>query len=227
MTEAEWLACDNPMPMLQFLNGKASDRKLRLFAVACCRRLWPLLTDQRSRLAVDMAECLADGLATEPERAASEAAADEATRDAILARQANDSLPEMFLLAAKAARYSVLQDVGTEAAGATVAAYRLISRNPASGLSNRPAANATCSASLRDIFGAPFRPVPLLSDWLTSTVVALARGIYDERAFDRLPILADALQDTGCDNKDILSHCRGPGPHVRGCWVVDAVLNKG
>ena len=62
--------------------------------------------------------------------------------------------------------------------------------------------------------------------WLTSDVVALARGIYDERTFDRMPILADALQDAGCDSADILNHCRGAGPHVRGCWVVDLVLGK-
>jgi hypothetical protein len=60
--------------------------------------------------------------------------------------------------------------------------------------------------------------------WRTSDVVALARGIRAEDAFDRLPILADALQDAGCDNEDILNHCRGPGPHARGCWVVDGVL---
>jgi hypothetical protein len=64
------------------------------------------------------------------------------------------------------------------------------------------------------------------SSWLTSTVIALARGINDERAYERLPILADALQDAGCDYADILDHCRGPGPHVRGCWVVDLVLGK-
>jgi len=63
--------------------------------------------------------------------------------------------------------------------------------------------------------------------WLTPTVASLARGIYTDRAFDRLPILADALQDAGCDSADILGHCRGPGPHVRGCWVVDLVLGKG
>ena len=79
---------------------------------------------------------------------------------------------------------------------------------------------------IRDIFGNPFRPVAADPAWLTSTVVALARGIYDDRAFDRMPILADALQDAGCDNDDVLGHCRGPGPHVRGCWVVDLVLGK-
>jgi hypothetical protein len=80
---------------------------------------------------------------------------------------------------------------------------------------------------LRDIFGNPFRPVSLNPEWRTSTVVALATGIYAERAFDRMPILADALQDAGCDNDDILSHCRDTSlTHVRGCWVVDLVLGK-
>ena len=79
---------------------------------------------------------------------------------------------------------------------------------------------------VREVFGNPFRLVTLDRAWLTSTVTALAQAIYDERAFDRLPILADALEDAGCGNQDILGHCRGPGPHVRGCWVVDLLLGK-
>jgi hypothetical protein len=80
---------------------------------------------------------------------------------------------------------------------------------------------------LRDIFGNPFRPVTIDPTWRTSDVLALARGIYDERALDRMPILADALQDAGCDNDDILAHCRDTNtPHARGCWVVDLILNK-
>jgi hypothetical protein len=63
--------------------------------------------------------------------------------------------------------------------------------------------------------------------WLTPTALSLAHGIYTDRAFDRLPILADALQDAGCANPDILSHCRGPGPHVRGCWVADLLSGNG
>src|SRR5262249_15629562 len=78
----------------------------------------------------------------------------------------------------------------------------------------------------RDIFGNPFRPVVVNPSWLTSDVRTLAEGIYQERAFDRMPILADALQDAGCDNDDILNHCRSDAPHVRGCWVVDLVLGK-
>lgn len=79
---------------------------------------------------------------------------------------------------------------------------------------------------LREIVGNPFRSSRAGPSWLTSTVLALASGIYSEKAFDRLPILADALQDAGCDNDDILNHCRDGGVHVRGCWVVDLVLGK-
>jgi hypothetical protein len=79
---------------------------------------------------------------------------------------------------------------------------------------------------LRDIINNPFRPVSVDPVWRTSDVVALAAGIYEERAFDRLPILADALQDAGCDDADILGHCRGDSPHLRGCWAVDLVLGK-
>ncbi|MBL8799438.1 MAG: hypothetical protein JNM56_36490 [Planctomycetia bacterium] len=79
---------------------------------------------------------------------------------------------------------------------------------------------------LRCIFGNPFRPVAIASSWHTSTVGQLAQAIYDERAFDRLPILGDALEDAGCDNGDILSHCREPGAHARGCWPLDLILGK-
>jgi hypothetical protein len=79
---------------------------------------------------------------------------------------------------------------------------------------------------IEDVIGNSFVPITLDPKWLTPTVVALARGIYTERASDRLPILADALQDAGCENADILDHCRGLGPHVRGCWVVDMMLGK-
>ncbi len=79
---------------------------------------------------------------------------------------------------------------------------------------------------LRDIFGNPFFPMTLDLEWLTSTVTALGRQMYESRDFTAMPILADALQDAGCENDDILTHCRGPGSHVRGCWVVDLVLGK-
>jgi hypothetical protein len=84
-------------------------------------------------------------------------------------------------------------------------------------------------ALLRDIMGNPFQPVtpnPAWPAWNDRTILRLTEGIYADRAFDRLPILADALEEAGCTDEAILSHCRGPGPHVRGCWVVDLVLGK-
>jgi len=79
---------------------------------------------------------------------------------------------------------------------------------------------------LRDIFGNPFRPITFFPEWRTDTTVSLARTMYESRDFSAMPILADALQDAGCDNDDILSHCRGPVPHVRGFRLVDLVLGK-
>jgi hypothetical protein len=81
-------------------------------------------------------------------------------------------------------------------------------------------------AITRDIFGNPFRPVAFDSAWRNSTAIGVASTMYDSHDFGEMPILADALQDAGCEHTDILSHCRGDGPHVRGCWVVDHVLGK-
>ena len=80
---------------------------------------------------------------------------------------------------------------------------------------------------VRDIFGNPFRPVSFSPAWQTDTALTLARQMYDSRDFSLMPILADALQDAGCEDEHILSHCRDPqAAHVRGCWVVDLVLGK-
>ena len=90
---------------------------------------------------------------------------------------------------------------------------------------DQPGRQRLC-AIVRDVFGNPFRPVVFSPEWRTDTVLALTRQMYAAREFGAMPILADALQDAGCDNTDILEHCRGDGPHVRGCWVVDLVLGK-
>ena len=82
---------------------------------------------------------------------------------------------------------------------------------------------------LHEVIGNPFRPVTIEAAWLTwntGTVPRLAQVIYEERAFDRLPVIADALEEAGCTDAAILGHCRGPGPHVRGCWVIDLLLGK-
>src|SRR5262249_53135745 len=82
------------------------------------------------------------------------------------------------------------------------------------------------SDSLRDIFGNAFQRFKSKPGWLTSNVISLVIGIYTDGTFDRLPIVADALEESGCTDAEILSHCRSEGPHVRGCWVVDLILGK-
>jgi hypothetical protein len=79
---------------------------------------------------------------------------------------------------------------------------------------------------LRDIFGNPFRPVTINVNWLSTTVTTLAQSIYADRAFDRLPILADALEEAGCADTQVLKHCRLPGTHWLGCWPVDMILGR-
>jgi hypothetical protein len=201
---------------------RVSDRKLRLFAVACCRRLWPLLRDERSRRAVEVAESYADGAACESQRQAADQAAAEAFTEA--------SAP-LFMLSANATLVIACWEVAGEAARNTLLncstagydySFRFWTYRR-----QREEARRDHLGLLRDIFGDPFRRVTPDPSWLTSTALTLAEGIYAEPAFEGLPILADAIQDAGCDNADVLDHCRGSGPHVRRCWVVDLVLGKG
>jgi hypothetical protein len=215
MTEAEWLAATNPTLMLKFLRGKASDRKLRLFAVACCRHIWHLLVDERSRRGVEEAERYAEGLT---KRSRLSAAWNESYGVYCWKRRSDR------IAAAAAATYSAWiwgDDAAQVAADRVVEVVRLCDT-----ITDPRTTRHVQSLVLADIFGNPFRPITLDPAWLTPTVFALARGIYAKRAFDRLPILADALQDAGCEDADTLGHCRGPGPHARGCWVVDLVLGK-
>jgi hypothetical protein len=199
MTEAEWLAATAPRSMLDFIGKRASERKLRLFGVVCCRLIWEVLTDERSRTAVDVAERLADGTCSEHDRHLSREAA-------------NAAMLEL-----------VMQQDFEQAAYAQKARFCLENTESLTRIYTPPGSRD----ALRDIFGNPFHTVTLDLAWLTSTVVALARGIYEERAFDRMPILADALQDAGCDDEDVLNHCRDETQaHFRGCWVVDLLLGK-
>lgn len=131
--------------------------------------------------------------------------------------------------------YSLVDQLVTDCEALPLAA-QLAGMNEASGLSgliwtdiefdSPPERYESWRPWIYDVFGNPFRPVSADPRWLTSTVVALAEGIYQDLAFDRMPILADALEEAGCDNADILSHCRGDGPHVRGCWVVDLLTGR-
>lgn len=240
MTETEWDWSEDPGAMLGEATApynsdlprpgeKISDRKLRLFAVGCCRQVWHLLTDPRSRKAVEVAERFADGLATEEDLgdAFERGPADtDHTQDymamdlawiACSSRQNQTSIADFF-------RASHPKEI-----------------------------DAAAASLLREIVGNPFRPVVLAPEepadvfaalgvmgrelkrperryvkrgWLTSDAIAIATAIYADLDWPSLPILADALTDAGCDSEDLLGHLRSPGPHVRGCWALDLILGK-
>jgi hypothetical protein len=218
------------------------DRKLRLFACACCRAAWPLPAAEGCRLALDVAERYADGLVTEVDRG--RAHADACRRASV---PGTSRLPPLLLRTPAVFDARALAGVldGTRGAGL---------------------APATQAALLRDVIGDPFRPVPPAPRrWLTPAVRGIAGRAYDLRDWGALPILADALQEAGCEDEDVLMHCRGKGrcpdclgkggccdlkdeagiwgdmhrcfpcvgsgrvdsgPHVRGCWCVDMLIGK-
>jgi hypothetical protein len=235
MTEAEWLACADPGPMLDFLRGKASERKQRLLCVACCRRIWHLLESESLKGAASVLERSAEQtVEVESLRAAaSDAHPWRSYPDEYLSRNARAAL----LVPAYGIHYALLfcPDLyGVRRALDFFAIAVRAARDERRPDNRLPPCEEECAAQaalLRDIFGNPFRPLPRLAPaglaWESGTVPKLAATIYDERAFDRLPILADALEEAGCDAAELLSHLRGPGPHVRGCWAVDLVLGKG
>ena len=241
MTEAEWLVSADPQAMLRWLADtthgpclRATDRKLRLFACACCRQVWPALTDERSRRAVLVAERFVDGAATQEERAAAWsaawAAAWAAARDAV-GSAAWAAVGSAAWAAAGAAARDAVGSAAWDAAwdAAWSAAWA------AAGAAAGAAARKTQAALLRCLFGNPWRPADCgwdsgevwRGDWLiTGQVLNLARTIYADRDFAALGILADALEEAGCQDAAVLGHCRGPGPHARGCHALDLVLGK-
>jgi hypothetical protein len=218
MTESDWHSCTDSTPMLEFLRGKDSERKLRLFACACCRRIWHLLKDERSRNAVVLAEQYVDDLATASELEMAAYAALEASF-----RLQDECEPgrETPMVHAAAMAFGVAGALSNvfEASGFSAWDHAVMAAGDNEGRQNQ-------CVLLREIFGNPFRHITIDPRWLNSTVVDLATTIYNERAFDKTPILADALTDAGCDNEEIIGHCRSEGPHVRGCWVVDLLLGK-
>jgi hypothetical protein len=226
MTEAEWLdCCTNPAGMLDCLRGKTSDRKLRLFAVACCRSVFPLLVKLRREIeeAIAIAEKFADGLATEAEL--SGIYRDNIPWDYEDSAAIQACNPEANWAARNSTRESSM--VALKAWVRSHPQYRRRSKEARGG---KQAESATQTALLRCIFGNPFRSPPSLDPawliWNGGVVEKVAERIYDERGFDHLSILADALEEAGCTDADILNHCRQPGEHVRGCWVVDLLLGK-
>jgi hypothetical protein len=203
--------------MLAALAGKGSQRKLRLFACACCRAVWHQVTDERGRRVVAVAERFADGQAEESERGQAVKGAEQ------WADESDD----------------VTLPIATSWAGVKPRDDRMVwfaaevcSHNVRCAVRGGKLVRLHVSL-LRCIFGNPFRPVSLNPAWQNPHAVQLARAAYEERNLPggeldaaRLAVLADALEEAGCTDAAILDHLRGPGPHVRGCFVLDLLLGK-
>jgi hypothetical protein len=226
MTPGEWAACTDPMRMLEFLRERASDRKLRLFACACLRRVWRRLADSRLREVVQLAEAHADG-------AASEEAMLTAWRS-VASEHASLAIPEDIYHAVGGVVFVSRDEPPWYGDSWAVAHVREVARRVVL-LSDEPEAEARRQcALLRCQFSTdplryfrywPLRP-PGVFPWNDGPVGRMAQVIYDERTFEHLPILADALEDAGCDVAEVVQHCRGEGPHLRGCWVLDRILDR-
>jgi hypothetical protein len=232
MREDAWIVSTRPSRLLNELKARRPAfvvRKARLLAVACCRRIWDLLIDDRSRRAIDALERFAVGDLSPEEMAAHAREAQAVPWD----------FPEISSTnhAAEAAALSVQELLAhqgssllTRAAGAAyhAAHARGSSLHPGGrgqGWNDAIRAEEVAQADLvREIFGNVCRPVEFDPAWRTSRVVDLARAIDASRDFDGMPALGDALEEAGCDLAEILDHSRRPGLHVRGCWALDLIL---
>jgi hypothetical protein len=221
MTEASWLACEDAYPMIDLIQGQSSERKLRLFGAACCRRLWHLLTDRRSMEMIAVAERRADGHASEEEFLAARTAAAEVD---------NGKLDATHYAEEAASLLSWNADDGYDSGYHVKFLWYDVGFTLGQGKRA-----AMLVALLRDMVGNPFRPVtvnPAVLAWNDAVIVRLARAAYEERHLpsgeldlQRLAVLADALEEAGAP-AELVAHLRSPGPHVRGCFAVDLCLGK-
>jgi len=231
MTADEWDATTSLEELLAACGLAEGDRRLRLFNAACARRVAAVMPDDHARRLVDLAEQRADGLLADRDwlRAAVETLdpymGNEAARDgaggatfgvlmhlhqthARSILRLTESVVEARAYLAYTGGYPA--DIGPEA----------LVRQAVEG------ETTTLCHMFRCVCSNPFRPMSGDPALLTSTVVSLAKGIYEQKAFDRMPILADALHDAGCENVEILEHCQGNRPHVKGCFVVDLLTGR-
>jgi hypothetical protein len=211
MTEAEWLQTNDTATLERYLSVLAdppSPRKCRLFACACARRAWEFLPPGPWREAIEAGERFADGKATEGELNGINRALALAWTHRLTFLLPLVALPTADLEPPAVAHLAEVRR-GVGRIWPTIAeadAHREL---------------------LRDVFGNPFRPPVIEPGWLTwegGVIVQLARMIYDERRWEEMPVLADALEDVGCDDETILAHAWQGGLHARGCWLLDALL---
>jgi hypothetical protein len=214
--EAEWLAYPSHEPLMRQLGDKVGIRKRHLFACGCCRTVWSALSDE-GRDALQVAERFVNGEVREQELQGARYRTSAVSRvpAAVWAAEAVSSL------------FSYL--IGNSRAFSELTAHAARASRDTAGESDWSAARIQQVGLVCDLLGHLLRSFvvdPAWLRWNDGTVLKLARAIYDENQFGDLPILADALEEAGCDNEDILAHCRSQSLHVRGCWVIDAILDK-
>ena len=228
MTFTQYVEAVNPYRKLQRIAPTASPRKLRLFACACVRDVGLFLKEDGSREAILVAERFADGRAS-PDHLAAALGSAESARARVYASTRRDWRGAWRMRNTACAAKALLLP---QASHAAFEAIRTLLENGGRVDANDWNASAWGAHArlLHDIFG-DVQPLPQVDPawlrWNGSAVVKMAEAIYEERSFEELPILGDVLEDAGCDDPDMLSHCRDEGPHVRGCWVVDLLLGKG
>ncbi len=208
--------------LMSSFRDTGSGRKWRLVAIACCRRILHLVQSKRMKKLLETSEMFADGHIDRNRL-------DDALLSAVNAVSATTAfLPEVRAISGAAqAKFSV-RGVARFCRKAAFNGRKADKRRASPNDGQDPEMIAQLELT-RDIFGNPFRPAVINPNWLIwndGIVEKLVRTIYDERRWGIMPVLGDALEDAMCDNTDILDHCRGPGPHVRGCWVVDLILGK-
>ncbi len=248
-TETDWLRCTELGLLFRHLQWRCRDwkaewfgwlgyrhrqlsaRKVRLLACACCRRIWHLLPEE-GRQAVEASEYWADAVLAEgdPPRTityrASASAAERAVANAAIGdakHAAGEARVALVNVACREAKEAARRTRTKAARGAAYQATTTLSKSTA-----EAERKAQCDL-IRDVFGNPCKPatIPATSPLLRDPLLrGMAQSIYEERRFEEVPILADALEDAGCRDEAILSHCRRSGPHVRGCWALDLLLGK-
>jgi hypothetical protein len=227
VSDNDWLNETHPFYMLEwwrYFHGEPSTRKQRLLACASCRLVWHLFTDSGLREAIESAESFADGGVAECElrRLHEQAHALGLARGEPLSTMSSDVPGRQTVVDSWRVAHAAAECAQTDNLLFGNAMHYVAE----DGGRGRDTEDARQAALVREILGDSTRPIEFDPRWLTSTVIDLARTIYVDRAFERLPILADALMDAGCDSDEIINHCRSEGPHVLGCWLVDMILGN-
>ena len=231
MEEAKWLACGDLSRMLKFLGGRVSDRKLRLFCCACCRTIWPLFAEKVCRQAVTLSEAFAEGEAGKDEVDEAVKRLDELFTDAAIESNVGGRRASKKA-SLRASRMAAVSDALSDPVRPKEASAKVVDLASEAGPSG-PTEKDHCFL-LRELVGPlPFRSVRFDPALRSPAVLALATAAYENRELpsghldpERLAVLADALEESGCTDAEILSHLRGDGPHVRGCWCLDALLGR-